>query len=256
MMPHHAPVLVQQYHIGQHRLSYTQQGHGPPLLLIHGFSASRRWWQRNLPVLAQHYTVYAVDLVGFGQSRRQIPLSLHDTATLLAQFIEHLGLQRIDVIAHSMGGLIALLLAAHYPQRVGRMVLAAAAGGATMGAGLGEMTLRALSASLFCTPTFIPTIAWDSVRAGPVALLQAAAYLLHTNPTLRCQRVRAPVLLIWGAHDLLVPPWIGHLYKAALPQAELIVLPKAGHVVMVDQAARFNQHALDFLALGHPSLAE
>ncbi len=252
-MPHHAPIHVQQCYIGQHRLSYTQQGDGPPLLLIHGFSASRTWWQRNLPVLAQHHTVYAVDLVGFGQSRRQIPLSLHDTATLLAQFIERLGVQHTDVIAHSMGGLIALLLAAHYPQRVGRMVLAAAAGGAAMGAGLGEMSLRALSASLFCTPTFIPTIAWDGLRAGPVALLQAAAYLLHTDPMPHTQQVRAPILLVWGAQDTLVPPWIGHLYKAALPQAELIVLPKAGHVVMVDQAAHFNQLALDFLAHGHPS---
>src|SRR5262245_9303387 len=109
--------------LGGFRIHYEQTGAGPPLLLVHGLSGSSSWWRRNVPAFAHHFTVYSVDLVGFGRSRRQLPPTLPAAADLLNELIGHLGYQRVSIVGHSMGGHIALLLAARHPARVERLVL-------------------------------------------------------------------------------------------------------------------------------------
>lgn len=230
-----------------HRIYYEQYGSGPPLVMVHGLAASTSWWQRNIPCFAQHYSVYALDLVGFGRSRSWLPLGVDETAELLAEFIASLGHQRVDLMAHSLGGHISLLMAARYPQRVNKLVLAAAAGGAAMWASMPAMMGRALLASLYCGPRFLPIVTLDSLRAGPVVLWKAATNLLQSDIRPLYAQITNPTLLIWGDRDVLVPLRIGDLLLHSLPNARIKIIPRAGHVVMFDQAERFNQLALDFL---------
>jgi pimeloyl-ACP methyl ester carboxylesterase len=230
-----------------HRIYYEQYGSGPPLVMVHGLAASTSWWRRNIPCFAQHYTVYALDLVGFGHSRSWLPLGVDDAAELLAAFIAALGHQRVDLMAHSLGGHISLLLAARYPERVNKLVLAAAAGGAAMWASMPAMMTRALMASLYCGPRFLPIVTLDSLRAGPIVLWKAATNLLQSDIRPLYAQIHNPTLLIWGDRDVLVPIRIGDLLLHSLPNVRIEIIPRAGHVVMFDQAERFNQLALDFL---------
>jgi pimeloyl-ACP methyl ester carboxylesterase len=230
-----------------HRIYYEQYGSGPPLVMVHGLAASTSWWRRNIPCFAQHYTVYALDLVGFGHSRSWLPLGVDDAAELLAAFIAALGHQRVDLMAHSLGGHISLLLAARYPERVNKLVLAAAAGGAAMWASMPAMICRALMASLYCGPRFLPIVTLDSLRAGPLVLWKAATNLLQSDIRPLYPQIHNPTLLIWGDRDVLVPIRIGDLLLHSLPNVRIEIIPRAGHVVMFDQAERFNQLALDFL---------
>jgi pimeloyl-ACP methyl ester carboxylesterase len=230
-----------------HRIYYEQYGSGPPLVMVHGLAASTSWWRRNIPCFAQHYTVYALDLVGFGHSRSWLPLGVDDAAELLAAFIAALGHQRVDLMAHSLGGHISLLLAARYPERVNKLVLAAAAGGAAMWASMPAMICRALMASLYCGPRFLPIVTLDSLRAGPIVLWKAATNLLQSDIRPLYAQIHNPTLLIWGDRDVLVPIRIGDLLLHALPNVRIEIIQRAGHVVMFDQAERFNQLALDFL---------
>src|SRR5215216_512766 len=115
---------------GPASLSYEVCGEGPPLLLVHGLAGSGRWWARNVPALARHFQVYAVDLIGFGRSRADrggARFGLHDTSTVLLAFMDRAGLSRASIVGHSMGGHIATVLAAEAPDRVARLILVDAA---------------------------------------------------------------------------------------------------------------------------------
>jgi pimeloyl-ACP methyl ester carboxylesterase len=237
----------QSIRIGQHNIAYERYGSGPPLLLVHGLAASTLWWRRNIPALSEHYTVYCVDLIGFGRSQAKAPLNVDQAADLLAELIAAWGYQQIDIVAHSLGGFICMVLAARYPQRVGRMVLAAAAGGRAMRAAMPEMMIRALLSGLVCRPQFIPIVCWDTLRAGLVVLWKASTDLMRRDITPLYQQIRAPILFIWGDKDILVPMYLGLQHHAALPQSQFQIIDNAGHVVMNDQAEIFNQRCLAFL---------
>jgi pimeloyl-ACP methyl ester carboxylesterase len=241
--------MTQIHHVklGQHRIIYKKHGHGPPLLLIHGIAASMLWWNDNIATLSTNYTVYSVDLMGFGSNRASAPLPVEQTADLLADFIEAMGYQTMDIVAHSLGGFISLLLAARHPQRVASMVLAAAAGGRAMRAGMLEMMIRALLSGFVCRPQFIPIVCWDTLRAGPIVLWKAATQLMQYDLQPYYAHIRAPILFVWGDQDILVPMYLGLQHHKQLPHSQFTIIDNAGHVVMNDQASVFNQIALGFL---------
>lgn len=107
-------------------LSYRQTGSGPPMILIHGWGGSSRHWYSTMTELDNQWTMYAPDLPGFGQSP---PLkgrsSIREIATKLMAFADALGLDQFVVVGHSFGGGVAAWLAAHWPERVTRLVITA-----------------------------------------------------------------------------------------------------------------------------------
>src|SRR3712207_1076374 len=105
-------------------IRYNVIGGGPPVLLVHGWLSSSRVWDQLAPRLAQRFTVYTLDLAGFGESDK--PLSgygVRNGSRLLYAFCAHFGLTRAGVIAHDLGGAMAVKLAADHPDLVGRLVL-------------------------------------------------------------------------------------------------------------------------------------
>lgn len=235
----------QMARLGGRRLIYEQYGEGQPLLLIHGLSGSARWWQRNIPALAAQFSVYAIDLVGFGGNRAWRPLSLTTAAALLAGFVDDLGTGPAHVVAHSMGGQIALHLAAEHPAQLDRLVLAAASG--LVRETVAGMVRRLPRTGRYMAPDFMPTLAWDAFRSGSLNLLRAAHALLHDDISPLLERITAPTLIISGENDALIPPEIGARQHAAIGHSQYVVLPQAGHVLMWDRAQAFNQLVLDFL---------
>jgi pimeloyl-ACP methyl ester carboxylesterase len=213
-------------------------------VLIHGLSGSVQWWRRNLPALAQHFTVYAVELAGFASNRGR-PLPMDVSAAGLAAFMDALGLECAHIVGHSMGGQISLHLAARHPQKVVRLVLAAPSG--TLHRGIVEMSFRLARASRYEAADFVPTLVRDAIRAGPFNLLRAARTLLKDDVEQLLDLVQAPALVIAGEHDLLVPPELCKVLAAGIEHARYVELPRAGHNLMWDQADAFNTAVLAFL---------
>src|SRR5215210_1684112 len=87
-------------------LAYEVNGSGPPLILLHGLSGSGRWWGRNVPAFASGFRTYALDLPGFGASRRVRWSRLDDTVDRLADWIAAEGLSPAHVAGHSLGGAV------------------------------------------------------------------------------------------------------------------------------------------------------
>ena len=228
-----------------HLLHYSVSGKGKPLVLIHGLSGSVRWWQRNLGPLESEFTVYAPDLVGFGFSRGQRPLGIRDSAALLGTWMREIGLERPAVVGHSMGGHTALHLAAADPESISKLVLVAAS--ALVSGKLLPLAARLPAASVLGAKSFLPTLAYDAARAGPLNLLRAAREIVSDDTSGILERVTCPTLLVWGERDVLVPRDLGVKLAEQIPGSRFVEIAGAGHNVMFDRAQEFNRVLLDFL---------
>jgi pimeloyl-ACP methyl ester carboxylesterase len=229
-------------------VSYAVVGSGDPVVLVHGLAGSMRWWWRNVATLAERHTVYLVNLPGFGAFRRhRLPFALAEAGDWLGAWIEAADVGPCHIVAHSMGGHIAIRLATRKPALVRRLVLVAPALVA------GHKRLRAyplalIAAARAMAPSFLPILALDTLRAGPFTILSAARSLLAEDIRAELREIVAPTLLIWGERDALVSPSLGPLAQAEIADAHLLLLPGAGHVAQYDRPNQFNAATLAFLA--------
>jgi pimeloyl-ACP methyl ester carboxylesterase len=239
------------HRIGRYRIHTLHSGAGDALLLLHGLSGSSRWWRHNVPALAEHFRTHTPDLVGFGRSRAWVAQpTIGEMAAILAEWMDASEIERAHVIGHSMGGQIAIHLAAEAPQRVRRLVLVSAAGVPR------ELTLAAMTRFIaeivppraWGAPTFLPTVAADALRMGPRVFFSATSHVLRDDVRPLLPRIQAPTLLVWGRLDPLTPLAHGEYMAQHIPNAELLVFEGAAHMPMVDASARFNEEVVRFLS--------
>jgi pimeloyl-ACP methyl ester carboxylesterase len=227
----------------------TRAGSGTPLVLLHGLGGSSDWWRHNIEVLAERYLVSAVDLVGFGRNRfflrrSNLPLRFDDIAALLARWIESSFDGPVHLAGNSLGGQIAIHLAATRPDLIRSLVLIDATGipfEIAPGAHIENIAMP------HGWRSFLLILTRDLVRAGPTALAVAFARLLHDDARPLMRKLTMPVLLIWGEHDPLVPLTYAKQMLEEMPHATLRVIPRAGHVPMWENPREFNHTLLSFL---------
>lgn len=223
---------------------------GTPVVLVHGLSGSSRWWSRNIPALAKEHRVAAVDLTGFGRTRRfgtptPLPPSFDSLVETLIRWLEQTFHEPVHLVGHSMGGQIAIRLTDRRPDLVRSLVLVSSSG-IPLNFSLGTR-LRNLMVPAAGLVSFSPLLLWDFLRAGPTSVAVASAHLLADDARPAMQRVRVPTLILWGEHDPLLPLSHAQQIKDAIPGSRLIILPDAGHVAMWDAADEFNRVVRDFL---------
>ncbi|MBZ9711914.1 alpha/beta fold hydrolase [Deinococcus multiflagellatus] len=228
------------------RLHVEHSGAGErPVVLIHGLSGSGRWWRFNVNALKAHHHVYTLELSGYGRARRQRALGVREAAALVAAWLEHENLQDVALVGHSMGGHVSMHVAARCPDRVTRLVLVCASG--LLRANAARTALHLPRAALLGNRRFLSTILLDAALAGPVNLWRNAVNLLNDSVQDALPGIRARTLIIWGERDVLVPLPLGQLLHEALPGSRLEVIPRAGHIVMVDAPRAFNRLLRAFL---------
>lgn len=230
-------------------LSETRAGAGSPVALIHGLSGSSRWWARNIDALAEKHLVAAVDLVGFGENRRffgvpEILPPFPEVAALLARWLETFG-EPVHVIGHSMGGQIAIRLAAERPDLVRSLILVNAAGMPFEIKPLDH--LKPLPKPPFGGPRIARVLIPDFFRAGPTSVAVASARVLLGDMREAMRAIDVPALLVWGENDPLVPLRYGEAMSREIANARLVVLPRAAHVAMWDAPEEFNRVTIGFL---------
>jgi pimeloyl-ACP methyl ester carboxylesterase len=243
-----ASFATSETRVDGHVVRYQVTGTGEPAVLVHGLSGSTFWWARNVWPLAERHRVYLVDLPGFGAMRGlRSQFALARAAHWLHGWMEAVDLPRAAMVGHSMGGAICLRLAASYPDAVERLVLAAPAGIPWVRSLLGEV-VPLVTAVRFMTPSFLPILTYDVLRAGPRTLLRAARDTVREDVREAARAIHVPALLIWGEHDTLVPSGGGAILRREMHDARLLLIPEAGHVVMFDRPDEFNAALLAFLA--------
>jgi len=233
------------------RVWEVRAGAGTPVILVHGLSGSTRWWKRNLSELAAEHEVAAIDLVGFGRNRKflrgsPLPLPFEDAAVLLARYIETgFAGGPVHLIGHSMGGQIAIHLAASRPDLVRSLVLVGSTG---LPFGADPLVhiegAKVPPAGLL---SFSRVLAADFLRAGPTSVALAATQILRDDARPLIDSLRLPTLLVWGDYDPLVPARYARQMQGRISGSRLVVVPRSGHIAMWDNAERFNEEVLHFL---------
>ncbi|HEX7150650.1 MAG TPA: alpha/beta fold hydrolase [Thermoanaerobaculia bacterium] len=232
-----------------YKLHETRAGAGTPVALVHGLSGSSRWWSRNLEALAAQHLVAAVDLVGFGQNQRfrglpRILPSFEEAASLVARWLETFG-EPVHLVGHSMGGQISIRVAAERPDLVRSLTLVNAVGiPFTIDPGA---HIRVLPKPPYGGASIARVLVPDFLRAGPTSVATATLRVLRGDARDWMHAIRAPVLLVWGANDPIVPLRYGEAMQREIEGSRLEVIP-AAHVAMWDNPAEFNRLALEFFA--------
>lgn len=232
--------------VGSSTVYYQVAGEGPPVVLLHGLSGSGRWWKKNVAALARHFRVYVVDLMGFGRSSRQ-RFILRQASRTIEEWMESLNIECYNLIGHSMGGFIAADLAARRPERVDHLALVDAAAvpirGPLVRVGFGLVT-----ALRYLPFDFLPVLALDALRAGPLTLLRASWDILHADISADLSKIETDTIIIWGERDALLPLEMGERLHQALPRADYVIIEGAGHNPMWDCPEHFNQAIIEFIS--------
>lgn len=251
------------------RLFVHEQGAGDPVLLIHGLGASHHDWVHQIPVLARHHRVLAVDLPGFGASPARPSLRhLGDYAEAVLAELDHRGVARLHALAgHSMGGAIALELALRAPHRVERLVLAntlvsfvpesprqrlEVAYRAWMARLLGMARLAELSAWRMFPHPDQATLRAPIIergrrnRVGPY--LQALRALTRWDARPRLAQLQPPVLWLAAGQDYVRPDWVERALTA-LPNVDVQWFEEARHGLPMEDPDGVNAALLRFFSV-------
>lgn len=227
----------------------TRAGSGTPVALVHGLSGSSRWWSKNIEALAAKHLVAAVDLTGFGKNRRyavlpEIVPPFRELAALLARWLETFG-EPVHLIGHSMGGQLAIRVAAERPDLVRSLILVNSAG---MPFRVDPRPhVRTLPKPPYGGPGIARVLLPDFLRAGPASVALAGTRVVLGDMRPMMHAIRAPALLVWGEGDPLVPVRYGEAMQREIAGSRLVVIPEAAHVAMWDAPEEFNRVATSFL---------
>jgi len=246
--------------------------HAPVVLLLHGFGSSLQTWDAWGQGLAVDHRVVRLDIAGFGLTGPAEPPDYSDEADVqrLLAVVDQLGLTRVTVVGHSMGGRLAWHFAAAHPNRVDKLVLIAPDGfpdpqaksdmtyDVSAWMGLVRYTLPRWMvqkgvASAYADPSRLDDATvrryHDMLLAPGVrgAVLARMAQTRNRDPLPWLQRLTMPTLLLWGDQDGMIPVANAMDYQRAIPHAQRVVMPGVGHLLHEEQAQTSLQALRDFL---------
>lgn len=271
-----------------HVVNFNIAGQGPAVVLIHGVAGRAGQWDRVAPLLAEHHTVIAPDLMGHGDSAKpRGDYSLGAHASGIRDLLVALGVERASIVGHSLGGGIAMQFAYQFPERCERLVLVASGG-------LGDEVHPLLRAAtlpgsefvlpLLAHPRLIETAAIVPRALGRIGLrtridleeiargyqslsnAEARSAFIHTLRSVidpRGQRIDAsdrlylaskmPSLIIWGCRDRIIPVAHGRAAQEAMSGSHLELFEEAGHFPHLDEPLRFAQTLQGFFSRTKPA---
>ncbi len=255
-------------------IRYNVIGGGPAVVLVHGWLSSSRIWEQLAGRLAQRFTVYTLDLNGFGESDK--PLSgygIRNGSRLLYAFCAHFGLTHANVIGHDLGGAMAVKLAADHPDVVGRLVVISTPadenqidlptmlwlvtvpviGPIFYALGRAARPVRRLWMRPFVADSddLTDVVVDDAGRSTPAAVSKTLSISRREISRGRLARqariIKIPFLVVAGEDDQIVDPQSVGVWAGGVDKAEICLIDECGHLPMIERIAEFNAQILAFL---------
>jgi pimeloyl-ACP methyl ester carboxylesterase len=259
---------------GSINLNYDVFGNGEPLLLIMGFGMPGIAWLPSLPMLPGFKCIY-FDNRGTGLSDKpEGTYTVEQMADDASSLLKALDIPKAKVFGVSMGGMIAQELTLRHPEQVAKLVLAATmAGGPEAKMAAPEIGMKLVEGTKLMAsnpdqgfdvimPLLFPD---DFAKAHPEIkqMMLAGMRMMPATPTESVDRtiagvmtfnasdrlgqIKCPVLIVHGDQDLLIPPQNAQLLKSRIPQAELFMIPNAGHAFQAVDPIGIHQRIVQFL---------
>lgn len=276
-----------------YRRAFRMAGDGPALLLIHGIGDNSSTWSEILPHLAEKYTVIAPDLLGHGRSDKpRADYSVAAYANGMRDLLSVLGIEKVTVLGHSLGGGVAMQFSYQFPHMVDRLILVSAGGvtrdvhpvlrlvtmpvvnealkllripGALSAVRLAGQLIGHLNgtslrpgAILHDTPDLVRVLSQLPDPTAYEAYLRTLRAVVDWRGQVvtmldRCYLTEnLPVQLIWGDQDTVIPVSHAHLAHSAMPNSRLDIFEGAGHFPFRDDPIRFLRVVENFLSSTAP----
>lgn len=249
------------------KIHYVEAGTGPTVILLHGLGGSTQVWQFNIAALAEKYRVVVPDQIGFGKSDKPlVNYRIRTYVDFLDQFCKQLQIERATLIGNSMGGWIAAMFTASFPERVDKLVLVDAAGytppkdfDTRVFFGLNPTTregMKVLVAKVFYNKAFQADATIDLLIAARLAAGDGYTINSITESIIRgedflddiVKTIKRPTLLIWGRQDGLIPLADGERFNRDIAGSKMVVIDQCGHVPHTEKPGEFNAAVLKFLS--------
>jgi 3-oxoadipate enol-lactonase len=255
-------------------INYDTWGDGEPLLLIMGFGMPGIAWLPSLPMLAGFKCIY-FDNRGTGYSDKPEGVyTIDQMADDASNLLSTLNVPKAKVFGVSMGGMIAQELTLRHPEQVAKVVLGCTlAGGPDAKMAAPEVAMKLVEGTKLMAsdpdkgldvilPLLYPE---EFAKAHPeikqmmlagMKMMPATpsesvdrtiAGIMTFNASERLGQIKCPVLIVHGEKDLLIPPENAHLLKSRIPQAELFMIPNAGHGFQAADPIGIHQRIVQFL---------
>ncbi len=233
-------------------MHYETVGRGKPLLFLHGWLGSSRYWVPTMIDIASAYRCYALDFWGYGASDKTAGhYSVRDYLTQVQAFIEQLGIVHIPIIGHGLGGIVGLQLAAESPEQISQVL--------AISVPLSEehvnRTLSHFRGSDNPARSILGRrlkayneVAIEATKIDSQAIIQSlrSAMALNLLDALY-NRIDLPILLIYGKHDPLVEPPDQEITSEFEENIRSFVLRRAQHYPMLEDTTTFKRFLLRFL---------
>ena len=248
------------------KIQYVEAGTGPTVILLHGLGGSSVAWSFNIGPLAEKFHVVVPDQIGFGKSDKPlVNYRIRTYVDFLDQFCKQLKIERATLVGNSMGGWIAAMFTASFPDRVEKLVLVDAAGYTPPKDfdmrtlfGLNPTTregMKILVSKVFYNKAFQSDAAID--QAITVRLAAGDGYTIKTitESIIRgedflddvVKTIKRPTLIVWGRQDGLVALADGERFNKDIAGSKMVVIEQCGHVPNAEKPGEFNAALLKFL---------
>ena len=263
-------------------LRYYDVGDGPPLLLIHGSGPGVTGWRNfggNLATFSPSFRCLVLELPGFGVSDPTDQHPMLSSAPAVIAFLDALGIESVDIVGNSMGGMVAAQVAIQQPERVRRLVTVGGIGRNILSPSPGEgikllqdfteEPTRERLESWLQSMVYDPATVTDEMREARWAQATeektlASARMMYSRAAMELglamqdksekrplwadlHRIQAKTLITWGRDDRVSPVDMALLPMRTIPHVELHVFPNCGHWVMIEQREAWERVVLEFL---------
>lgn len=231
---------------------YEVLGRGKPLVFLHGWVGSWRYWIPSMQSASISYRTYAVDLFGFGDSAKtQRKYSLNEQVQLLDQFLQEMGIARIALIGHGLGAVVAMLFASKYQNKVVDRLMAV-----SLPLDSNDLNPRLFNTSpgeladwLLNRSNEGEAVRIEAGKTDPQAIQFAYSNLHTLELTSIANRLTTPCLFVYGQNDPTMQENSRGNSNESLRHIHQITFEQSGHFPMLDEPNKFNRLVADFLAL-------
>lgn len=247
---------------------YLHSGKGRAVIFLHGAGGGGLVWLPLLHVVAREFEVFIPDMPGYGESDK--PQAAYDKVFFsrwLFDFFNAAGIKSASIVANSMGGAVALQFTMDHPQMVEKLVLAGSCGFGLEGMSKkaffhmmlsnifpSPKTIKGLLNYLFYNKNLLPGMDQQAYfleviksPGGKQAFARGKGKAVQAFPHKSLQKIKQPVLLIWGSHDRIVPVINAEKGGLLLADSRLEIIDGTGHVPFVEKPGDFLKLALPFL---------
>jgi pimeloyl-ACP methyl ester carboxylesterase len=230
---------------------YEALGRGRPIVFLHGWVGSWRYWISSMQVASTSYRAYALDLFGYGDTTHDpLSYSLEKQAALLSGFLDEMGIGKIAIVGHGLGALVGFYFAAQQPGSVDRIMAVSS----PMDFNSVHVRLKTATSTELVdwlsshTPEALAALS-DATKSDPRAVAASMNSFQADGLFTQFRVTNVPCLLVYGQNDPSIRvPAVDSTMPLGL-NIHQINLEDSGHFPMIDEAGRFNRLLTDFLAL-------